>query len=81
MAIGKKSFKCSSVCNEEDNLKRLAKSNVISNFVKENNGCWDHEKWLGLCDTIQKKGYSPIDFDKVGLMLEEKKASYLANRQ
>jgi len=60
----------------EGNLKRLKKTTVLMNFVKKNKGCWEHGEWLGLCDSINKK-YSPIDYDQVGLVLEEKKAAYL----
>lgn len=60
----------------EQNLKRLAKTKILPNFVKENNGSWGHEEWLGLCATIEAKGYAPTDFDQVGLMLEEHKVKY-----
>lgn len=59
-----------------DNLQRLAKSGILLNFVKENNGTWDHQKWLELCDKISTSGYTPVDFDQVGLMLELQKRAY-----
>ena len=62
---------------KEANLKRLAKSCIPMNFVKKQNGCWDHEEWLGFCEMLKEKGYAPIDSDEVGLLLEEKKAAYL----
>ena len=43
-------------------------------FVNENNGSWDHHKWIELCDKVTKEGYAPIDFDQMGLMLEKLKA-------
>ena len=65
---------------EENNLKKLAKTPLLANFVKKNKGTWDHEAWLGLLTAIGAKGYYPIDEDQVGLLLEEKKAEYLAKK-
>lgn len=65
---------------EETNLKKLAKSPVVMNFVKKKNGCWNHQDWLDFIEELGKKGFSPIDSDKVGLLLEEKKAQYLASK-
>lgn len=62
---------------ECENLKRLSRSSILMNFVKKCNGSWDHDAWLKLCGQLEDKGYAPIDFDHVGLLLEEKKASYL----
>ena len=61
---------------KEDNLKKLAKTGILANFVKRNKGAWDHEGWLGLLASIREKGYCPIDEDQVGLLLEQKKAAY-----
>ncbi len=65
---------------EEMNLKKLAKSSVLMNFVKRSDGRWNHEQWLGLLDDLAKKGYKPIDSNQIGLMLEEKKEIYLAKK-
>jgi isocitrate/isopropylmalate dehydrogenase len=62
---------------KEVNLAKLAKTTTLMNFVKKNKGSWDHQLWEELCDKIAKK-YSPIDFDQVGIILEEKKNKYLA---
>lgn len=59
-----------------DNLQRLAKSGILLDFVRENKGTWDHEKWLELCDKISRSGYIPVDFDQVGLLLEQVKTDY-----
>ena len=61
----------------ETNLKKLAKSPIPMNFVKKNEGAWDHEKWLAFLEYLKGKNYFPIDTDRVGLLLEEKKAKYL----
>ena len=61
---------------KEDNLKKLAKTGILANFVKRNKGSWDHEGWIGLLGSIKEKGYYPIDEDQVGLLLEQKKSLY-----
>ena len=48
------------------------------NFVKKQNGSWNHEEWLQFLDYLKSKKYFPIDTDRVGLLLEEKKAQFLA---
>ena len=62
------------------NLKKLRKTVIPINFVKKNNGAWNHEQWLEFCEMLQNKGYTPIDFDQVGLLLERKKVDYLAKK-
>ncbi|HBC87880.1 MAG TPA: hypothetical protein DCZ94_13070 [Lentisphaeria bacterium] len=69
--------KAAPVCDKESNLKKLAKSGKVESFVKKNKGNWDHQSWLVFCSEISVGGYEPIDFDKVGLMLEEQKAKFL----
>lgn len=65
---------------EEINLKRLAKSPILMNFVKKNAGRWDHAKWLAFLEYLKGKGYFPIDTDQVGLLLESKKIKYFENK-
>ncbi len=62
--------------NNEDNLQKLEKLGILDRFVEENNGNWDHQTWINLCELIEKHDLGPIDFDKVGLILEEKKAKH-----
>ena len=64
----------------DENLARLAASTIPMTFVRKHEGVWDHELWLAFLDMIQKKGYSPIDADRAGLILEEAKARYLAEK-
>ena len=66
--------------SKESNLVRLANSGLLNNFVTSNKGLWDHEKWLGLCEEISKRDFTPIDYDQVGLILEKRKAAYF-NKQ
>lgn len=63
---------------EETNLKKLTKSPIAMNFVKKTNANWNHQDWLVFLDYLKEKGYDPINPDNVGLLLEEKKAQYLA---
>ena len=63
------------------NLKRFARTTTLINFIKRNDGNWTHEQWLELVENIKKKGYTPIDFDQVGLILEERKQKYLSKKK
>ncbi len=63
---------------KDDNLKKLAKTTIPMNFVKKHKGYWEHHDWVKFCDTLKGKGYNPIDFDQVGLLLEKKKSAFLA---
>jgi ADP-heptose:LPS heptosyltransferase len=66
---------------EAANLKRFARTTTLINFIKRNNGTWTHEQWLELVENIKAKGYAPIDFDQVGLILEERKQKYLSKKK
>ena len=62
----------------ESNLKKLTKSPIPMNFVNKHNATWNHQDWLDFLDYLKEKNYFQIDTDKVGLLLEEKKAQYIA---
>ena len=62
----------------EENIKRFAKTPLAMNFVKAHNGSWNHTDWLNFLRDIEEKGYFPIDTDRVGLILEDKKKAFLA---
>jgi len=64
-----------------DNLKRLAGTTILINFIKKHNAKWNHEEWLELVGHIKNKGYTPIDFDAVGIVLEQKKEAYLSKKK
>ncbi len=64
----------------DENIKKLAASGIPSDFVKKHNGEWDHKAWLDLCSVIDENGYTPINFDQVGLLLEDERAIYFNNR-
>ena len=64
----------------EENIKRFAKTPIAMNFVKEHNGSWNHTDWLNFLREIEEKGYFPIDTDRVGLILEDKKKAFNAGK-
>ena len=68
--------KSPAACSKEENLRKLAKSGRLDGFVRKNKGCWNHQAWLVLCSEIVEEGYEPIDFDHVGLILEDLKSKY-----
>ncbi len=65
----------------EESFSKLLNSGILANFVKTNKGSWDHQKWIMLCDEISKKGYSSIDFNQVGLALEQEKDNYFSKKK
>ena len=62
----------------EENIKRFAKTALATNFVKAHNGSWNHTDWLNFLRDIEAKGYFPIDTDRVGLILEDKKKVFFS---
>ena len=62
----------------EENIKRFAKTPLAMNFVKAHNGSWNHTDWLNFLRDLEEKGYFPIDTDRVGLILEDKKKAFFA---
>ena len=62
----------------EENIKRFAKTPLATNFVKAHNGAWNHAEWLNFLRDLEEKGYFPIDTDRVGLILEDKKKAFFA---
>ena len=46
--------------------------------MKAHNGSWNHADWLNFLREIEEKGYFPIDTDRVGLILEDKKKAFFA---
>ena len=62
----------------EENIKRFAKTPLAMNFVKAHNGNWNHADWLNFLRDLEERGYFPIDTDRVGLILEDKKKAFFA---
>ena len=62
----------------EENIKRFAKTPIAMNFMKAHNGSWNHTDWLNFLREVEEKGYFPIDTDRVGLILEDKKKAFFA---
>ena len=66
--------------NAEMNLERLSKTDMPNKFVIEHDGEWNHRDWLEFCAVLEDKGYTPIDLDQVGILLEKTKSMYLAGK-
>ena len=66
--------------NAEMNLERLSKTDMPNKFVIEHGGEWNHRDWLEFCAVLEDKGYTPIDLDQVGILLEKTKSMYLAGK-
>ncbi len=64
----------------EMNLNRLSRTSLPMNFVKKHNGEWNHQDWLEFCAFLEDKGYTPVDLDQVGMLLEKKKSEFWSNR-
>lgn len=62
----------------EENIKRFARTSIAMNFVKAHNGAWNHTDWLNFLREVEEKGFFPIDTDRVGLILEEKKVIFFS---
>ena len=75
-----KAVKAKAVLTPEENLKKLSRSKLPMLFVKKHEGAWNHQDWLDFLADIKARGYDPINTDYVGLILEEKKARYLAGK-
>ena len=73
-----KTVKPANTNDPEENIKRFAKTALAMNFVKAHNGSWNHADWLNFLREIEEKGYFPIDTDRVGLILEDKKKAFFA---
>ena len=70
----------SSTSIAEKNLARLAKTSLAQDFVTNHNGEWNHTDWLEFCAFLEESGYTPIDLDRVGLLLEQKKSEFFEHR-
>lgn len=66
--------------SSEGNLRKLVRSGMLAEFVKTKNGHWNHQEWLKLCRDITEKGYTPVDFDQIGLVLEQEKSRYSSHK-
>ena len=75
-----KKLKASPIASKEAIMDKLARTPIIMNFVKSKDGCWNHQDWLSLLSDLKTKGYDPVDPEQVGLLLEERKAHYLASK-
>lgn len=67
---------CIMTSSAEMNLTRFAKTSLAADFVKDHHGEWNHRDWLEFCAYLEDQGYTPIDLDQVGLLLEKNKTDY-----
>ena len=67
---------CIMTSSAEMNLTRFAKTSLAADFVKNHHGEWNHRDWLEFCAYLEDQGYTPIDLDQVGLLLEKNKTEY-----
>lgn len=51
---------------------------LLTAFVEEKNGAWNHEDWLGLLARVREAGYRSLPEGEVGRLLEAEKARFLA---
>jgi hypothetical protein len=65
---------------ERENLKRLAALSLLPDFVRKHNAEWDHYAWLQFQQKLEEEGYTPINIEDVGQLLEEKRAEFLNGR-
>ena len=63
---------------EDESLRKLAKTPLVMNFVKRKDGCWNHQDWLEFLSEVKRKGFDSVSPDQIGMLLEGKKAQYLA---
>jgi hypothetical protein len=62
------------------NLERLARSALLSDFVKEKQGEWDHQGWLELLGRLRREGYWPVDEDAVAAQLVKCRTEWLSTK-
>lgn len=55
---------------------RLVSSGILSDFVRQRNGEWNHEDWLGLLRRVRAASFTILTDNEVGCLLEEEKAKY-----
>jgi hypothetical protein len=58
-----------------EQLERLKSSSVLKNFVRKQNGQWNHVQWEGFLSEAKASGYA-LPAEVVGAALEDEKALY-----
>ena len=62
----------------KSNQKRLFKTDILGDFVRNNNGTWDNVKWIHLCEYLSNSGHMPIDLYQVFSKLEQERKDYFS---
>jgi hypothetical protein len=55
---------------------RLVASGILSRFVAEKKGAWDHQGWLDFLAGVRSAGYTRMPDNEIGLLLEQEKARF-----
>jgi hypothetical protein len=61
----------------DNEATRLLASGVLTEFVREKSGLWNHQDWLSVLARVRTAGYTGPPDDEVGRLLEEEKARFL----
>ena len=62
----------------KESIEMLRSSGILSRFVRENEGKWDHNEWLLLLGKIRSMGYRDISEDAIGRAVELEKQLFHA---
>ncbi|MFH1470559.1 MAG: hypothetical protein ABIF01_02320 [Candidatus Micrarchaeota archaeon] len=65
----------SAIAFDTDELERLKSSNLMQDFVRANDGSWDHVNWEGFIRNVRELGYC-LPSDVIGAELEMEKMYY-----
>ena len=60
---------------------RLAGSGLVQRFVKDKNGAWNHQDWLGFLAGVRQAGYRLLSDQEVGQVLEDGKVRFCAAKR
>jgi hypothetical protein len=66
---------------QEQEKTELQRSGLLSRFVREKNGAWNHGDWLGFLVSVRNAGFRALSDEEVGFLLEREKANFFQTRQ
>lgn len=78
---GRKQGSSLKITPKQEERERLISSDLLSGFVRNMNGAWNHQDWLGVLARVRRLGYSLLEDDEVGGLLEAEKKKYWCNRE
>lgn|GEM_PF-3382523 len=65
--------------DEISQIELLKSSRILSNFVAQQKGNWNHSDWENLLKKLKEQNFA-LSNDKIGLLLDEEKRKYLEKR-